>query len=119
MSDVQGTYPERLKLLGLTTLEDRRVRGDAIEVFKYLRDFLDVNKETLFTSKVPEEPKTRHQNSCMPLIAPRANQDLRQNFFSVRGAKLWNSLPTEIRECTSVNSFKNAYDRYFASTAFQ
>ena len=90
MSDVQGTYPERLQLLGLTTLEDRRVRGDAIEVFKYLRGFLDVNKETLFTSNVPEEPKTRHQNSFMPLIVPRANLDLRQNFFSVRGAKLWN-----------------------------
>ena len=50
MSDVHGTYPERLDQLGLTTLEERRARGDAIEVFKYLRGFLDVDKETLFQS---------------------------------------------------------------------
>ena len=117
MSDVRGTYPERLDQIGLTTLEERRVRGDAIEVFKYLRGFLNVNKDTLFTMNISKEPKTRHQNSFMPLSVPRANLDLRKNFFSVRGATLWNSLPSELRECPSVNSFKNAYDRYFASAA--
>ena len=48
MSDVRGSYPERLQQLELTTLEERRLRGDAIELFKYLRGFLDVDKETLF-----------------------------------------------------------------------
>ena len=53
----------------------------------------------------------------MPFSVPSANLDLRKYFSSVRGASLWNSLPSELRECTSVNSFKNAYDRYFASAA--
>ena len=117
MSDVRGTYPERLEQIGLTTLEERRVRGDAIEVFKYLRGFPDVNKDTLFTMNTSKEPKTRHQNLFMPSSVPPANLVLRKYFFSVRGASLWNSLPSELRECTSVNSFKNAYDRYFASAA--
>ena len=39
MSDVHGSYPERLEQLNLTTLEERRMRGDAIEIFKYLGDF--------------------------------------------------------------------------------
>ena len=116
MSDVRGTYPERLQKVGLTTLEERRVRGDAIEVFKYLRGFLDVDKDTLFTMNIPKEPKTRHQNSFMPLFVPRANLDLRKNFFSVRGATLWNSLPSELRECNTVNKFKNTYDKYFTCT---
>ena len=112
MSDVRGTYEERLAELELTTLQERRQRGDAIETFKYLRGFLDVDKETLFTTNTPAQPITRHQHSFMPLTVPHAKLDLRKNFFSVRGARLWNSLPSTIRESTSVNSFKNAYDAH-------
>ena len=110
MSDVHGSYPERLRQLDLTSLEERRIRGDAIEVFKYVRGFLDIDSKTLFAQSHSEHPKTRHQHSFMPLSVPRANLDLRKNFFSVRGAKLWNILPSAIRESTTVNRFKNAYD---------
>ena len=113
MSDVRGTYQERLEQLGLTTLEERRTRGDAIEVFKYMRGLLDIDKKTLFNVNIQAQPKTRHQRSFMPLTVPRAHLDLRKNFFSIRGAKLWNSLPSDLRECSTVNRFKNAYDAYF------
>ena len=109
MSDVRGTYPERLQQLDLTTLEERRMRGDAIEVFKYVRGFFDVNSETLFTKNSHMEPKTRHQHSFLPLTG---NLDLRKHFFTVRGAKLWNSLPSDLRQSNTVNKYKNAYDRY-------
>ena len=39
MSDIRGSYEQRLQQLDLTTLEERRRRGDAIETFKYLRGF--------------------------------------------------------------------------------
>ena len=116
MSDVRGSYEERLQQLELTTLEERRRRGDAIEVYKYLRGFLDVDKETLFKINHSAQPKTRHQNSFMPLTVPRAKLDLRKNFFSVRGAKLWNSLPSVVRESRNVNKFKNTYDLYMKRT---
>ena len=67
MSDVRGSYSERLAQLELTTLEERRVRGDAIEVYKYLRGFLDVEKSTIFKINKTVEPKTRHQHSFLPL----------------------------------------------------
>ena len=114
MSDIHGSYPDRLQQLELTTLEARRSRGDAIEVCKYLRGFLDVDKSTLFTLNKSSQPKTRHQHSFMPLHIPRARLDLRKNFFTVRGAKIWNSLPSSVRESNTVNKFKNSYDAYVA-----
>ena len=110
ISDIHGPYPQRLQQLGLTTLEERRERGDAIEVFKYVRGFLDVEKETLFKTNIADYPRTRHQHTFMPLTVPRANLDLRKNFFTVRGAKLWNSLPSALRESKTINKFKNGYD---------
>ena len=112
MSDVHGSYPERLQQLKLTTLEERRVRGDAIETFKYLRGFLDVESDQIFKVNNPLEPKTRHQQSFMPLSLPHAKLDLRQNFFSVRAAKQWNDLPSSVRISVSVNNFKNSYDKH-------
>ena len=112
MSDVRGTYPERLDQVGLTTLAERRLRGDAIEVYKCLRGFMDIDKDSLFTVNSITEPKTRHQRSHMPLTVPRTKLDLREKFFSVRGAKQWNNLPSYVRDSASVNGFKNAYDTY-------
>ena len=54
----------------------------------------------------------------MPLKVPLARLDLRKQFFSVRAVNLWNGLPSAIRESTSVNAFKNAYDSYNKNVRF-
>ena len=41
-------YNNRLKELGLTTLETRRERGDLIEAFKIIKGFQDVDSEIFF-----------------------------------------------------------------------
>ena len=85
MSDVHGSYPECLTQLGLTTLELSGTGGDAIELFKYLRGSIKVDKESLFTTNALAPPKTQQQNTFMPFIVPRANLDLRKNLFPYEG----------------------------------
>ena len=41
-------YNDRLKELGLTTLETRRKRGDLIEAIKIIKGFEDVDSELFF-----------------------------------------------------------------------
>ena len=85
-------------------------------MFKYVKGFLNIEKDTLFKTTNVTNPKTRHQHTFMPLTVPCANLDLRKNSFSVRGSRLWNSLPSVVRESNTVNKFKNAYDLYIKRT---
>jgi hypothetical protein len=47
------------------------------------------------------------------LRIPRANIDAFKGSFSYRGAELWNSLPTEVRDAETFGSFKSRAFKYF------
>jgi len=42
----------------------------------------------------------------------RSRLDIRKFFFSQRVVNKWNSLPVDVVEAVSVNSFKNRYDKF-------
>ena len=122
ISDVRGTtYTEKLEDAGLTTLVERRRRGDLLETFKTLKGVNRVEKEAWFevvgsdarstrsTTMVGAEGETRRE---LVLKVERSRLEIRRNFFSVRAAREWNELPDAVKEAKSVNSFKNAYDEW-------
>ena len=41
-------YEERLKIMGLTTLETRRIRADLIEVYKVIKQLENVDEKVFF-----------------------------------------------------------------------
>ena len=123
LSDVGGdTYEDKLQLVGLTTLSERRIRGDMIETFKTMRGINRVKREEWFQIQVEEEHRPTRSNTVLVgnqmerkmevVIAERARLEVRRNFFMARVEREWNSLPETVKGQRSVNGFKNAYDRW-------
>ena len=48
VTNLKGSYEERLAVLGMRNLEDRMVRGDLIETFKILTGKSEVDLKTWF-----------------------------------------------------------------------
>lgn len=107
------SYELRLERLGLTTLEERRSRGDMIEVFKILNHYENIDAGQFFkvaTTTTNTQVQTRGHH--MKLIKPRHRTTKRNNFFNARVINQWNSLPENVVTSSSVNAFKNNYDNY-------
>ena len=101
-------YEDRLIRCGLSTLEDRRTRGDMIEVFKMIKGIDKINFKNFFSPAA----NNRTRGHKYKLAKSRCRLDIRKNFFSQRVVSGWNELPASVIEADSVNSFKNRYDRF-------
>ena len=109
-------YSERLIALNLTTLEERRTRGDLIQFYKYFTGINIINFQSY-----PIGVNSRNQNG--PAAGLRRNTHSlarlslttcaqRENYFLHRTIPKWNTLPNEIVSANSVNQFKNLLDRH-------
>ena len=107
-------YEDRLKSLGLTTLEDRRTRGDLIETFKILKGISNVDHRQFFVI----DNSRRLRGHSLKLSKPRVNSQLRLQFYSQRVITLWNRLPQLVIDAESVNTFKNRLDDYHKKNGF-
>ena len=125
LSDAHGsTYEEKLKSVNLTTLTERRERGDVIEAFKTLNGINKVDKNKWFkieqddaratrrNTEVTEEGERRRTNV---LKEEAARLEIRRNFYNVRTARAWNRIPEKVRNQKSTNAFKNAYDKWIST----
>ena len=109
-------YEERMQVCGLTSLEDRRVRGDLIQCFKIMNNLTDIEKSKFFTFTKDRHGKNT-RGAAEDLLVPQLTRlDTRKFFFSNRVVNPWNDLPMHIRNASSVNGFKNAYDDYISSS---
>jgi hypothetical protein len=115
VSNMKGSYEERLATLGMRTLEARRIRGDLIETYKILSGKSDVSAKTWFTlaGEDPGAVRTRATTGHLNLVQPAIpNTNPRKNFFSQSVVPHWNQLPNHVKMVQKTNEFKNAYDRH-------
>ena len=102
-----STYEDRLKELGLLSLEDRRVQLDLTQTFKIIHGYDNVKYQTWF-ELVGANPGRLTRGTSDPINIVRKNprNEIRRNFFSNRVIDRWNALPSDLKNSCSVASFK-------------
>ena len=89
------SYNERLSELGLSTLLERRARGDLIETYKILNGFVNYGHSMFRSSR-----SGRH-------LLHTTSFSINGDIFKRRAIRYWNMLPVDVKEAISINDFKD------------
>ena len=100
------SYEGRPRELGPVSLEKRRLRGDPINVSKYLKGGCREDGAGLFSV----EPIKRMRGNGHKLKPRRFWLNMRGHFFTVRVTEHWDRFPREVVESPSLEIFKTLLD---------
>ena len=105
-----NSYHQRIQELDLISFVQRRLRGQLIEVFKYLNRFTTASVRGLFDYDLND----RTRNNGTKFIVKHFNTSVAQHFYPIKIFTTWNALPNELVTSRTVNSLKNSLDKHWA-----
>jgi len=97
---------ERLRELGLFSLEKRWLHGDLIAALQYVKGSYRKDGENIFSRACYD--KTR--SNGFKLKEGRFRLDIRKKFFTMKVVKQWHRLPRELVDAPSLETFKVKLD---------
>ena len=109
-------YEQRRKICNLISIEDRLERGVVLEMFKIQNNLSGVSNSRV--TQITHNYSSRSISSQDVYIL-FAKNDKRKNAFICRSASLWKNLPTEVKMCSTKDSFKIAYDLWKLSQVYE
>jgi len=101
------SYEERLRELGLFSLEKTRLWGDLLVAFQYLKGAKEKMRKIFFSRACFD----RTNGNGLILKEGRFRLDVRKKFFTMRMVKHWHRLPQEVVDAPSLETFKIRLDR--------
>jgi ribonuclease P/MRP protein subunit RPP40 len=100
------SYEEKLKELGISTLEERRRYLDMLQTYKVLTGKVNVDRATWFDMASSGQRATRQEADPLNIRPKAARLEVRRQFFFQRVVEDWNGIPEQVKSAVSVIGFK-------------